>query len=59
MTPATVHHGRAEQTRAERGRVLDAAYAATPERFVRRAPTPPPVPAAAWINKPDSEEVAH
>jgi len=26
---------------------------------VRRAPTPPPIPVAAWINKPDSEEVAH
>jgi len=26
---------------------------------VCRAPTPPPIPVAAWINKPDSEEVAH
>ncbi|MEJ7655629.1 MAG: IS3 family transposase [Thermoleophilaceae bacterium] len=59
MSPATVHYGRAEQAHAERLRVLDAAYAATPERFVRRAPTPPPIPVAAWINKPDSEEVAH
>jgi putative transposase len=59
MTPATVHHGRAEQTHAQRAGVLDDAYAATPERFVRRAPTPPPVPVAAWINKPDSEEAAH
>ena len=59
MSPATVHYGRAEETQAERLRVLDAAYAATPERFVRRAPTPPPIPVAAWINKPDSEEVAH
>ena len=59
MTPATVHHGRAEQVRADRARVLDAAYAANPDRFVRRPPTPPPVPAAAWINKPDSEEAAH
>jgi len=59
MTPATVHHGRADAVHAERARVLDAAYAATPERFVRRAPAPPPVPAAAWINKPDSEEGAH
>lgn len=59
MTPATVHYGRAQETQAERERVLDAAYAATPERFVRRAPTPPTVPAAAWINKPDTEEVAH
>jgi putative transposase len=59
MTPATVHYGRAQALHAERARVLDAAYQATPERFVRRAPTPPPVPAAAWINKPDTEEVAH
>ena len=41
MTPATVHYGRAEQAHPHRARVLDAAYAATPERFVRRAPTPP------------------
>ncbi|MCA1681407.1 MAG: IS3 family transposase, partial [Actinobacteria bacterium] len=58
MTPETVHHGRAEQTHAHRADVLAAAYAATPERFVRRAPTPPPVPVAAWINKPDDEEAA-
>jgi putative transposase len=59
MTPATVHHGRAQQTHIDRQRALDAAYAANPERFVRRPPTTPPVPAAAWINKPDNEEVAH
>ena len=59
MTPATVHHGHAHDLHAERARVLAAAYARNPERFVRRAPTPPPVPAAAWVNKPDSEEVAH
>jgi putative transposase len=59
MTPATVHHGRANAVHAARSAVLDAAYAANPERFVRRPPTPPPVPAAAWINKPNSEEVAH
>jgi putative transposase len=56
MTPATVHHGHAEQTHAARADVLAAAYAATPERFVRRPPRPPALPAAAWINKPDSEE---
>jgi len=39
--------------------VLDAAYAAAPERFVRGAPKPPTLPTAAWINKPDDEEVAH
>jgi len=59
MTPATIHYGRAEATHAARSAVLDAAYARNPERFVRRAPTPPPVPAAAWINKPNSEEVTH
>ena len=59
MTPATVHHGQAEQTHAARRAVLDAAYTAAPERFVRRAPTPPPVPVAAWIKKPDNEEAAH
>jgi putative transposase len=60
MTPATVHYGHAAVVRAERQRVLDAAYAKTPERFVRRAPTPPTAPTAAWINKPTStEEAAH
>ena len=59
MTPATVHHGRAEQTHTNRAAVLDAAYAATPERFVRRPPRPPALPTAAWINKPDSEEARH
>ena len=59
MTPATVHYGRAEAVHAERARVLDTAYQANPERFVRRAPTPPDLPTAAWINKPNSEEPAH
>ena len=59
MTPATVHHGQADQVHADRARVLDAAYARNPERFVRKAPSPPPVPRAAWINKPDTEDTAH
>jgi putative transposase len=58
MPPAAVHYGRAPALHAERQRVLDAAYAATPERFVRRPPTPPELPTAAWINKP-TEETAH
>jgi putative transposase len=32
--------------------VLEAAYAAHPERFVRKPPAPPELPTAAWINKP-------
>ena len=59
MTPATVHHGRAHQANTQRAHVLDAAYTRTPERFVRRAPTPPPVPTAAWINKPNTNEATH
>jgi putative transposase len=59
MTPATVHHGLAEHTHTERARVLEAAYARTPERFVHRPPTPPALPAAAWINKPNTDEAAH
>ena len=59
MTPATVHHGQAEQTQTARRAVLEAAYAATPERFVRRPPRPPALPTGAWINKPGSNEAAH
>ncbi len=59
MSPATVHLGRAKEARAARQRVLDAAFRANPERFVRGAPKPPTLPRAAWINKPDDKEVAH
>ena len=59
MTPAAVHHGQAARLHADRQRVLDAAYTATPERFVRGTPSPPTLPTAAWINKPTAEEDAH
>jgi len=59
MTPAAVHYGRAASLREERARVLAAAYAATPERFVRGQPCPPVVPSAAWINPPRTPEAAH
>ena len=59
MAPADVHYGRAEEIHDQRARVLDLAYARTPERFVKRPPRPPELPKAAWINKPDTEEVAH
>jgi putative transposase len=54
-TPADVHYGRAETVRAQRGLVLDAAYAAHPERFVRKPPTPPALPTVAWINQPEED----
>lgn len=56
LTPADVHYGRAPEITAARAVTLDAAYAAHPERFVRRPPTPPVVPSAVWINPPMKEE---
>ena len=52
LTPDAVHSGRAEAVAAARSVVLDAAYAAHPERFVRRPPTPPALPTETWINPP-------
>ena len=59
MTPAAVHHRQAQQLHDQRAHVLADAYARNPERFVRRAPVPPTLPTAAWINKPDNNEAAH
>jgi putative transposase len=58
LTPADVHYGRAEQVQAARAEVLTAAYAAHPQRFVRKPPEPPALPAVAWINQPDTQEAA-
>lgn len=52
-TPADVHYGRAELVQEQRSRVLDLAYAAHPKRFACKAPTPPELPAVAWINRPE------
>ena len=51
-TPADVHDGHAEHVRQVRAQVLQAAYIAHPERFVRQAPVPPALPGPAWINPP-------
>ncbi len=55
-TPADVHYGRAPAIRQARSRVLDAAYQAHPERFVRMPPQPPRLPGTVWINKPEQKE---
>lgn len=55
-TPADVRYGRAHAIREARGRVLDAAYPAHPERFVRKTPEPPKLPGVVWINKPENKE---
>jgi len=52
MTPSEVHTGKAEEVRKKRQTVLDAAYAAHPERFVKGAPQARGVPEEVWINKP-------
>ena len=58
MTPAAVHEGRAERMRDARQQVLLTAYAAHPERFVRKPPQPPILPHAVWINPPKEESAS-
>jgi len=52
LTPAMVHDGSAETVVQQRQEVLDAAYAANPERFVRKRPAPQAPPREVWINPP-------
>lgn len=54
-TPFDVHHGHAEAVRQARATTLAAAYAANPERFVRKHPEPPELPGTTWINRPEQE----
>jgi len=58
MPPAAVHEGRADQMRTARHQVLRTAYAAHPERFVRKPPQPPHLPHAVWINPPTKQATA-
>jgi putative transposase len=58
MTPAAVHDGRASAMCDARQRVLSAAYAAHPERFVRKPPQPPRLPHAVWINPPKEQSAS-
>ena len=52
MSPETVHYGRAEALQVQRQEVLDKAFAAHPERFVKGRPKPVSLPEAVWINPP-------
>jgi putative transposase len=56
LTPANVHSGQAAQLISKRQAVLDLAYQAHPERFVRRPPLHPSLPTAVWINPPASNK---
>ena len=55
MAPAAVHDGTAVAMTAQRAITLDAAFADHPIRFKGRAPKPPALPTAAWINPPKKE----
>ena len=52
FTPAAVHTGQAVAVQQQREAVMQQAYAAHPERFVKGAPVLPPLPTAVWINPP-------
>lgn len=52
LTPASVHYGQAEVILAQRQQVLQAAYAAHPDRFVKGIPVVPTPPKEVWINQP-------
>jgi putative transposase len=52
LTPSTVHHGQTDEVLLARERVLEQAYQAHPERFVRGKPQPERPPTAVWINPP-------
>jgi putative transposase len=56
MTPAMVHYGQAPWIRQQRQIVLDAAYQAHPERFVRHPPTVAELQKEVWINKPNCSQ---
>lgn len=57
LTPECVHYDQAEEVYSARKETLRIAYEAHPERFVKGIPLPPPLPVAAWINKPKSETI--
>lgn len=56
LTPADVHCGRAQAKLEQRQAVLDAAYAAHPERFVNGKPKVKTLPIASYINKPTESD---
>ena len=55
-TPADFHCRRAATVQQRRPQVLDAAHVAHPERFVRKQPESPKLPAVSWINPPPDRE---
>jgi len=58
LTPAVVHHGKADGVLNDRYAVMQAAYQTHPNRFIAGAPRRHELPRAAWINQPNDSEVA-
>ena len=56
LTPASVHYGHHLSVQDQRQQILDDAFAAYPERFVRGRPTVQPLPETVWINPPQEQE---
>ncbi len=54
MTPEEVHTGKAGEVHRKRQAVLDAAYKAHPERFVKGGPQARGIPEEVWINQPNA-----
>lgn len=54
LTLESVHYGQTQVILEQRLKILQAAYAVHPERFVHGKPKPLPVPTEVWINKPSS-----
>jgi putative transposase len=54
LTPADVHHGRAQHVLDQRQAVMNDAHARHPERFPQGAPTVPALPRGVWINPPEN-----
>ncbi|MBU4356062.1 MAG: hypothetical protein KJ822_12040, partial [Proteobacteria bacterium] len=53
------HRDRHETVIAAWQEVLQAAYAANPERFVHNPPVPQALPRSAWTNPPGKDEEEH
>jgi len=54
MSLGTAHYGKAGSELIKRQQILEGAYAARPERFVKGPPTVLALPQAVWINRPIS-----
>ena len=52
LTPASVHYGWTDLVLSQRQQVLQAAYAAHPDRFVKGMPVALAPPQEVWINQP-------